>query len=134
MHDGTTRRNRCVHSPRKSAGLIYVSLADRPLLAPLADEFGPAATPQGFERRSPKSPITTNELKVWENNRECFHCVPRHPQYVKANYDIYEEEFASDAIRAQIAAAAARTQSKWAAGHCDHPCTRRSCAVSRSRS
>jgi Rieske 2Fe-2S family protein len=122
MHDGIDKTQLSLRplATEICAGLIYVSLADRPsAFAPLADEFGPAATPQGFERakiaKITDYDVESNWKLVWENNRECFHCVPRHPQYVKANYDIYEEEFASDAIRAQIAAAAARTQSKWAA-------------------
>jgi Rieske 2Fe-2S family protein len=38
-----------------------------------------------------------------------------HPQYVKANFDVYEQESASEEIRQEMAAAVARTQTKWAA-------------------
>jgi Rieske 2Fe-2S family protein len=102
------------------AGLIYVSLSNSPpAFAPLRDEFGPAAKPQGFDRAKIAKiidyEVPSNWKLVWENNRECFHCVRCHPQYFKANYDVYEEEYASDAIKKQMAAAVARTQSKWAA-------------------
>jgi hypothetical protein len=59
--------------------------------------------------------VEGNWKLVWENNRECFHCPGCHPQYVKANFDIYEEAYASPAIREQMAAAVARTHDKWAA-------------------
>jgi glycine betaine catabolism A len=106
------------------AGLIYVSLADSistspPAFKPLRDAFGPAAKPQGFDRakiaKMEEYDVPANWKLVWENNRECYHCVRCHPQYYKANFDIYEEEYASDAIKQQMAAAVARTQSKWAA-------------------
>ena len=106
------------------AGLIYISLAaslstSPPAFAPLRDAFAAAAKPQGFERAKIAKVIDyevpSNWKLVWENNRECFHCVRCHPQYFKANFDVYEEEFASDTIKKQMAAAVARTQSKWAA-------------------
>jgi Rieske 2Fe-2S family protein len=102
------------------AGLIYVSLSPAPpAFAPLREEFEPAARPQGFERAKIAKivdyDVPSNWKLVWENNRECFHCVRCHPQYFKANFDVYEEEYASEAIKQQMAAAVARTQSKWAA-------------------
>jgi glycine betaine catabolism A len=101
-------------------GLIYISLAETPpAFAPLRERFAAAARPQGFERariaKVVDYDVESNWKLVWENNRECFHCTPCHPQYVKANFDIYEEEFASAAIKQKMAAAVARTQSKWAA-------------------
>jgi Rieske 2Fe-2S family protein len=102
------------------AGLVYISLAASPPdAAPLRAEFEPSAHPQGFERakiaRMIEYDVEANWKLVWENNRECFHCVPCHPQYVKANFDIYEEGYASEATRAKLAAAVARTDAKWAA-------------------
>ena len=102
------------------AGLIYVCLsADPPAFAPLRDEFAPAARPQGFEHakiaRMVEYDVEANWKLVWENNRECFHCQRCHPQYVKANFDIYDEGTASEAVKQKMAAAVARTQSKWAA-------------------
>ena len=102
------------------AGLIYVSLAATPpAFAPCARISSPPRLPQGFDRAKIAKMIDydveSNWKLVWENNRECFHCVRCHPQYVKANFDIYDEESASEAVRAKMAAAVARTQSKWAA-------------------
>jgi len=106
------------------AGLIYVSLAasvstSPPAFGSLRESFAKAAKPQGFDRAKIAKvmdyDVQANWKLVWENNRECFHCVRCHPQYYKANFDVYEEEFASDAIKQQMAAAVARTQSKWAA-------------------
>ena len=102
------------------AGLVYVSLAAEPPDArPLRDAFGIAAAPQGFERAKIAKvvdyDVAANWKLVWENNRECYHCVRCHPQYVKANFDVYDEATASPAIREKMAAAVARAQSKWAA-------------------
>ena len=122
MHDGVDKSQlglKPLHA-EVVAGLIYVSLAaTAPAFDGLRERFEAAAKPQGFDRariaRVIDYEVESNWKLVWENNRECFHCPPRHPQYVKANFDIYEEEYASDAMRAKMAAAVARTQSKWAA-------------------
>jgi Rieske 2Fe-2S family protein len=102
------------------AGLVYVSLAaEPPDVRPLRDSFGPAAAPQGFERakvaKVVEYDVAANWKLVWENNRECYHCVRCHPQYVKANFDVYDEATASPAMRETMAAAVARAQSSWAA-------------------
>jgi Rieske 2Fe-2S family protein len=102
------------------AGLIYVSLsASPPDFAPLREEFEPAALPQGFERakiaKVVEYDVEANWKLVWENNRECYHCPRCHPQYVKANFDIYDGATASPAIRERMAAIVARAESKWAA-------------------
>ncbi|HVE50383.1 MAG TPA: aromatic ring-hydroxylating dioxygenase subunit alpha [Casimicrobiaceae bacterium] len=102
------------------AGLIYVSLADSPpAFAPLREAFEGAARPQGFDRAKIAKiidhDVEANWKLVWENNRECFHCVRNHPQYVKANFDVYDEASATESSRAKMATAIERTQSKWAA-------------------
>eukprot|EP01126_Amoeba_proteus_P018849 TRINITY_DN1959_c0_g2_i25.p1 TRINITY_DN1959_c0_g2~~TRINITY_DN1959_c0_g2_i25.p1 ORF type:complete len:372 (-),score=60.44 TRINITY_DN1959_c0_g2_i25:943-2058(-) len=33
--------------------------------------------------------IDCNWKIVYENNRECYHCAATHPEYIKANYDLY---------------------------------------------
>lgn len=122
MHDGVDKSKlglRTLHV-EVCAGLIYVSLAETPpAFAPVREAFEPAALPQGFDHakiaRVIDYDVESNWKLVWENNRECFHCLRCHPQYVKANFDIYDEESASEAVRAKMAAAVARTQSKWAA-------------------
>ena len=102
------------------AGLIYVSLATNPpAFDGLRERFAEAAAPQGFDRARIAKVIDYEVQSNWKlvlvNNRECFHCLACHPQYAKANFDVYEEEFASEAIRQKMAAAVARTQAKWTA-------------------
>jgi Rieske 2Fe-2S family protein len=100
-------------------GFIYVSLAaSPPAFDAFRERFVQAGAPQGFDRariaKSIEYEVDANWKLVWENNRECYHCTPRHPQYVKSNFDVYDEEHAPESIRQQIAAALARTQSQWA--------------------
>jgi len=120
MHDGVDKSQlslRPVHA-QACAGLVYVSLSESP---PAFDSFRTrfevAGTPQGFDRariaHAIDYEVDANWKLVWENNRECYHCTPRHPQYAKSNFDVYEEEHASEAVRQQIAAAIARIESKW---------------------
>ena len=122
MHEGVDKTKlglRALHT-EVCAGLIYVSLAETPpAFAPMREAFEPAARPQGFDRAKIAKvmdyDVESNWKLVWENNRECYHCLRCHPQYVKANFDIYDDASASEAVRAKMAAAVARTQAKWAA-------------------
>jgi len=120
MHDGVDKSQlslRPVHA-QACAGLVYVSLSESP---PAFDSFRTrfevAGTPQGFDRariaHAIDYEVDANWKLVWENNRECYHCTPRHPQYAKSNFDVYEEEHAPEAVRQQIATAIARIESKW---------------------
>jgi Rieske 2Fe-2S family protein len=100
------------------AGLIYVSLsAQPPDIDGLRLDFTTSATPQGFGRARIAHvvdyEVDANWKLVWENNRECLHCIPCHPQYVKANFDVVDEQSASPAMRARIDAATARIAAKW---------------------
>ena len=120
MHEGVDKSALGLRPVRAEvvAGMIYVSLAATPpSFDGLRRRFEGAGAPQGFDRaRIAKSidyAVEANWKLVWENNRECYHCTPRHPQYAKSNFDVYEEEHAPEAIRRQIAAAIARTQAKW---------------------
>ena len=99
-------------------GLIYVSLAPTPPdIEGLRQAFSVAGKPQGFERARLAHivdyEVEANWKLVWENNRECFHCVPCHPQYVKANFDVVDEKTASPAVLEKIGAATARIAEKW---------------------
>ena len=120
MHDGVDKSRlslRPVHA-QVCAGFVYVSLSESP---PAFDSFRTrfevAGAPQGFDcariAHTIDYEVEANWKLVWENNRECYHCTPRHPQYAKSNFDVYEEEHASEAVRRQIAAAIARIESKW---------------------
>ena len=122
MHDGIDKAElglKPVHVG-VTAGLIYVSLAAAPpAFDGLRERFGATAKPQGFDRariaKIVDYEVEANWKLVWENNRECFHCVACHPQYVKANFDAYEEAVATEAARQKMAAAVARAEAKWAA-------------------
>ena len=120
MQDGIDKSAlglRSVHA-EVVTGLIYLSLAETP---PAFDafrrRFAEAGTPQGFDRarvaRSIEYEVDANWKLVWENNRECYHCTPRHPQYVKSNFDVYDAEQAPEPVRQRIAAAIERTRSQW---------------------
>jgi Rieske 2Fe-2S family protein len=123
MHDGVDQSRlglRPLHA-EVCAGLIYVSLAGTPpAFDGLSERFAVAGSAQGLDRARIAQvvdyEVEANWKLVWENNRECYHCAARHPQYVNSNFDIYEEEHTSDAIGQKIAAAIARIRSKWAAG------------------
>jgi glycine betaine catabolism A len=100
------------------AGLIYVSLAQTPPdVDGLRRDFAAAAAPQGFERARIAHvvdyEVDANWKLVWENNRECLHCIPCHPQYVKANFDVVDEHNVSPAMQQRIDAATARIAPKW---------------------
>ena len=99
-------------------GLIYVSLADRaPDIEGLRRDFTAAGAPQGFGRARIAHvvdyEVDANWKLVWENNRECLHCVTCHPQYVKANFDVVDEHNVSPAMQQRIDAATARIAPKW---------------------
>jgi Rieske 2Fe-2S family protein len=120
MHGGVAKSTLSLKPVRAevATGFIFVSLAETPLAFDgLRERFETAGAPQGFDRAriatSVAYEVEANWKLVWENNRECYHCTPRHPQYVKSNFDVYDEADASEAVRARIAAAIARIQSKW---------------------
>jgi len=109
-------------------GFIYVSLAPSPAaFAGLRERFEAAGQPQGFDRariaKAIEYDVDANWKLVWENNRECYHCITGHPQYIRSNFDIYDEGEASPEIRARIDAAIARTNRQWDVGGdgADHP-------------
>jgi Rieske 2Fe-2S family protein len=120
MHDGVDKSQlglRPLHA-EVCADLIYVSLAPSPpAFAAFRARFEAMGRPQGFDRARIAKAITydvdANWKLVWENNRECYHCSARHPQYSKSNFDVYEEDHASEAVRQRIAAALARTNAQW---------------------
>ncbi len=120
MHEGIDKSRlglRPLHA-EVCAGFVYVCLAEAPpLFDGLRSRFEAAGAPQGFDRariaHAIDYEVEANWKLVWENNRECYHCTPRHPQYAKSNFDVYEEEHASEAVRRQIAAAIARIAAKW---------------------
>jgi Rieske 2Fe-2S family protein len=96
-------------------GLIFVSLSESPPdFAPARALMGPLARPQGLERAKVAKvldyEVAANWKLVWENNRECYHCSVNHPQYIKSNFDIYEEGYGSPLVQARLEAALARSK------------------------
>jgi hypothetical protein len=57
--------------------------------------------------------IPANWKLVWENNRECFHCNINHPQYIKANFDHYNEDDLNAEVAAHVARQTAKNEEKW---------------------
>ena len=105
---------------REVEGLIFISLAHSlPPFEAAQECLAPLLKPQGFPRakivKVADYLVKANWKIVWENNRECFHCNVNHPQYIKANFDHYNADDTAPRIRAEMAAAAARTEAKWAA-------------------
>ena len=106
-----------VHEP---AGLIYISLAERPLPFELVEQqLIKFATPQGIARARVAHcvdyEIDANWKLLWENNRECYHCNINHPQYIKANFDHYNRDDRTAAIQEQIDAQIDRSRAQWEA-------------------
>jgi glycine betaine catabolism A len=101
-------------------GLIFISLAAAPNpFAAARAALGPLLRPQGFGRAKVAKVadylVRANWKLVWENNRECYHCNLNHPQYIKANFDHFNEDDTTPRVREQMNAAATRVESHWAA-------------------
>jgi Rieske 2Fe-2S family protein len=105
---------------REVEGLIFVSLAERPIpFEPASRELNPMLKPQGLNRarvaRAVDYLVQANWKLVWENNRECYHCNVNHPQYIKANFDHYNADDTTARVRGRITDAVTRGEAKWAA-------------------
>jgi Rieske 2Fe-2S family protein len=99
-------------------GLLFISLAQQPSsFDPARDALMPLLKPQGFRQAKVAKTVDylvkANWKLVWENNRECYHCNLNHPQYIKANFDHYNADDTSPAIRQQMSRAAASVEAKW---------------------
>jgi Rieske 2Fe-2S family protein len=100
-------------------GLIFISLAAEPSpFEPARQALAPLLKPQGFARaRIAKAVdylVKANWKLIWENNRECYHCNLNHPQYIKANFDHYNADDATPAIRDSMAKATAKVEAHFA--------------------
>lgn len=99
-------------------GMVYINFADEP--SPIDGAIArmtPLLRPQGLNdakvAKQVDYEIDANWKIVWENNRECYHCNVNHPQYIKANWDHYNEDDTSPGIAEKIAAATQRSEEKW---------------------
>lgn len=122
MHEGLDKDQLSLLNAhvRQLEGMIFVCLDDKPPdFSPAAEQMGPLARPQGFERAKVAKivdyDVAANWKLVWENNRECYHCNVNHPQYIKANYDHFNADDTSERIQQQIDTAITRSEQKWAA-------------------
>jgi len=91
-----------------AAGMIYISLAKNPpSFECVRRQITEAAAPQGLNRAKVACAmdyeIEANWKLVWENNRECYHCNVNHPQYIRANFDHYNDDDTTTAIETRIA-------------------------------
>jgi Rieske 2Fe-2S family protein len=103
---------------RECEGLIFISLASEALpFEPAFEALAPLLKPQGFGRAKIAKvvdySVQANWKLVWENNRECYHCNVNHPQYIKANFDHYNADDTSPAIRKTMTSVVGRSEQKW---------------------
>ena len=103
-------------------GLIFVSFgAKPPAFEPARALLAPFARPQGLAHaqvaQSVEYEVQANWKLVWENNRECYHCNVNHPQYIKSNFDIYDDEQRSPRIQQRLAEVLARSRGGPAISH-----------------
>ncbi len=107
-----------VHA-REVEGLIFISLAREPIPFERAHQtLAPLLKPQGFTRAKVAKTIDylvkANWKLVWENNRECYHCILNHPQYINANFDHYNLDNATPRVRREINEMVTRAEKRWA--------------------
>ncbi|HEX6478409.1 MAG TPA: aromatic ring-hydroxylating dioxygenase subunit alpha [Ktedonobacteraceae bacterium] len=99
-------------------GLIFVSFAQTP---PPFGEAGEVLAHQAHMQGLVHAKVAkvidyevaANWKLVWENNRECYHCNVNHPQYIKSNFDIYEDEQSSPIMQQRLEEALARSKAAW---------------------
>ena len=90
--------NRCAYRlvsahVRELAGLVFVCFAPEP--PDFAEAFAaiaPQLQPHGLEQAKivchHRYLVNANWKTVIENNRECYHCLGSHPEFMVANYDL----------------------------------------------
>jgi Rieske 2Fe-2S family protein len=121
MHDDIDKSQLALHRAqvRELAGMIFVSLSDDPpSFDEAASQIDTLARPQGFERAKVAKivdyDVAANWKLVWENNRECYHCNVNHPQYIKANFDHFNDDDTTPRVQTRIDAVTSRSEEKWA--------------------
>ena len=103
---------------RTIEGMMYICLSDQPPeFDPASEAMSPVARPQGLGKAKVAEvvdyEVDANWKLVWENNRECYHCKAQHPQYIKANFDHFNEDDTSEATRSRIESAVEHGEKKW---------------------
>lgn len=95
---------------REVAGLVFVCFAEQAppfegAAAAIADQLGPHEIDETEVIARFRYRVAANWKTLVENNRECYHCRPNHPEFCLSNYELgvngdgrvdpgYEEEFA----------------------------------------
>ena len=78
---------------RELGGLIFIcGAADAPDFETPARIIAPQLKPHGLEQAKiaffADYKIEANWKVIFENNRECYHCATKHPQYCATNFDL----------------------------------------------
>lgn len=78
---------------RDAAGVLFVALGDDPVDFDAAyQDIASRMKFQGMDRAKVAKKVTydvnANWKLVFENNRECYHCPPAHPEYIKGTFDV----------------------------------------------
>src|SRR5271157_1495102 len=122
MQEGLDKSELGLHPAhvREVEGFIFISLAQEPPdFEPAYRTIAPVVHPQGLTHAKVAKimdfDVHANWKLVWENNRECYHCNVKHPQYIKANFDHYNADDTIERIATQLEKVTARSKAKWEA-------------------
>ena len=92
---GTDPKELGLHSValQETAGLLWINLArDPPDFSAAAQDISARLRHHGMDEAKVAKQVTyrvtANWKLVFENNRECYHCTPNHPEYVLGTYDV----------------------------------------------
>ncbi len=88
-------------------GMLFVCLADTPpdfetAREAMASLIRPQRMTEAKVAKIVDYNVAANWKLVWENNRECYHCNVNHPQYIKANFDHFNSDDTTPAIKKRI--------------------------------
>ncbi len=98
---------------RSLGGLMFVALSDDAVsFSEAASEIAPQMAHQGFDRArvavTKRYVVQANWKIVFENNRECYHCINAHPEYISGTWDIvrFDERRNAEVDEATLVASA----------------------------
>jgi glycine betaine catabolism A len=66
-----------------------------------------------LQAQRPERCVEANWKLVWDNNRECLHCKSNHPQYVAANFDMYDGRDDDPEVVTLLATRVAASEHTW---------------------
>lgn len=99
-------------------GFIFASLCSEPasldqFMQDMNTHFKPQGLAEAKVARFIDYTVKANWKLVWENNRECYHCIPNHPQYIKANYDHFNADDTPETVKEKMRIAVKDSEEKW---------------------